>query len=97
MLGDDSSLGVDIRRKTRQNGIANLSYKEISLIFAYLDADTVLMLHSSAKDVKSFRKNYGEPIGKQMLKSPIMVILPTSLYVLVRFVSFRGTLCKHLP
>ena len=75
--GKDANLGIEVKRKSRQAGIANLSYREISKIFAYLDADTILMIHKSAVDVQSFRKNFGEPI--------------------VRFVSFRGTLKKHLP
>ena len=66
--GQEASLGLSIKRKNRgQAGIDNLTYREISLIFAYLDSDTILMLHNSAKDVKSFRKNFGEPIGKSVL------------------------------
>ena len=49
--GKDASLGIDVKRRSRQAGIANLSYTEISKIFAYLDADTILMIHGSAKDV----------------------------------------------
>ena len=83
--GKDASLGIDIKRKTRQAGIANLTYKEISLIFAYLDADTILMLHSAAKDVKSFRKNYGEPIGK----SAIFHFDSKDLWINILFSSLR--------
>ena len=54
--GKDANLGIEVKRKSRQAGIANLSYREISKIFAYLDADTILMIHKSAVDVQSFRK-----------------------------------------
>ena len=58
----DASLGIEVKRKSRQAGIANLSYKEISKIFAYLDADTILTIHTSAKDVISFKKNPSDAV-----------------------------------
>ena len=58
--GQDSDLGIDIVRRSGKVGIADLTYREISMIFAYLDSDTVLTIFNSTKDIKSFKKVHGE-------------------------------------
>ena len=64
-MGNDFTLGVEINRKTRCIGIANLSYHEISLIFEFLDADTLLMIHRKSKDVSQTFPNDQEAVGKK--------------------------------
>ena len=64
-------------RKSGQVSIADLTYREISMIFAYLDADTILTIYSSAQDIKSFDKVHGKNKCKcKVFKSlPILIAI----------------------
>ena len=57
---DHATLGIEISRKDRKVGIAHLTYRQISLIFEYLDADTIKFLHKNSKDIQSFKNNLNE-------------------------------------
>ena len=89
--GQEADLGIDIMRRSGNIGIADLTYREISMIFAYLDSDTVMSIFNSTKDIKSFKKVYGE--GK--CKYQNLLLLYSDLCLCYQFASlaFR-VLCK---
>ena len=94
--GQDAELGIDIMHRSGNVGIADLTYREISMIFAYLDSETVLAIYNSTKDIKSFKK----VLGEEKCKSAGLLILKNAhiyFMLLVRFVSFQGTLESCLP
>ena len=50
--GSNVSLGLSNTIRARNVSISELTYKEISAIFAYLDAETILLIHSSSEDIR---------------------------------------------
>ena len=66
--GHDASLGVEISRNRGGLSIAHLTYLEISRIFVYLDADTLIKIHVTCQDVVFFHKvQQANEFGKQPL------------------------------
>ena len=54
--GYQATLGIEFDRKTKEVSIDHLTYREISIIFTYLDAETILMVFNAAKDIKAYSK-----------------------------------------
>ena len=56
--GKDATLGVEIVPISRRLGIANLSYGQISTVFEFLDAKTILKLYRACgKSDKNQKEN----------------------------------------